>query len=180
MVKGSLPRRYARALLELAKQEKQIEAFGEALKQLQTEVQKMPQILEVLANDSFESSQRLAVIEKIAQKAGYHPLFRNFLLLLVKKDRISLLPEISREYGKLTDEILGIVRMSVASPVEPSADIRRRIEKIFGEHLQKKIITKSEIRPEIIGGLILKINHIIYDGSVRRELERMKEGLLRG
>jgi F-type H+-transporting ATPase subunit delta len=178
-VKGSLPRRYARALIELAQEERQLEPFGEQLRRLLEVLKKTPEILETLANDSFPQEERLEAMEEIAQKAGFHPLIKNFLLLLVRKDRIGLLPEIDREYRRFQDELLGIVRVRVAAPDLPERAVLSQIDRILGQKLKKKVISEGEAQPEIIGGLVLEIDHTVYDGSVRRELERMKETMLK-
>ncbi len=180
MISGSLPRRYARALIELAKEEGLVDRFGEELEGLSSVLSQVPQILETLSSDWFDFSERLSAVEGIAKKAGIHPLIKNFLILLVKKNRIGLLPDISREYRRFHDEILGIVRATVETPKMPGPELLGKIEKILSEKLRKKVICQGDADPKMIGGLILKLSHTIYDGSVRRELERMKETMMKG
>ena len=177
---GSLPRRYARALIGIATEENQVGPFGEGLENLTYCFQQAPEMLAALANDSFETSKRLAVMEEVSKKAGLPELLKRFLLLLIQKNRIGLLPEIAREYRRFHDEILGIVRVAVATPRAPEPLLLKRIEKILSERLKKQVMAQGEAKPEMIGGLILKIDHTIYDGSVRRELERIKETMLKG
>lgn len=177
---GSLPRRYARALIGLAREEDCVQPMGEGLEGFLRALQQVPQVLEALGNDSFGLSERLAAMKRLAARAGLHEVVGKFLLLLVKKNRIGLLPEIVREYRKFHDEILGIVRVVVAGPTLPEPLVLRRIEKILGMRLKKQILAGGEARPEMIGGLILKIDHTIYDGSLRRDLERLRETMMRG
>ena len=184
MMRGSLPRRYARAVIEIAKEEglekNLIDRFGQELEGLSAVLSKIPQILETLSSEWFDFSERLNAVEEIARKAGYHPLIKNFLMLLVKKNRIGLLPDISREYRRYHDEILGIVRVGVATPQAPERGLLEKIDRILSEKLSKKVISRGDADPGMIGGLILKLNHTIYDGSIRRELERMREQMLKG
>ena len=176
---GSLARRYARALIQLAQESGQVESFGKSLDALVALLREAPDVLHGLANDLFDSGQRLAAIGQVADHAGYPPLLKNFLLLLVKKERFSYLPAIVREYRKFQDELLGIVRVAVVTPKAPSAATLKRVEAVLGSHLKKKVISRGEGRPEILGGMILKVNHTIYDGSIRRELEQIKEAMLK-
>lgn len=177
---GSLPRRYARALMELAGDKEGIEKFERALEGFAALLQRDPTILETLSNDSFEASERLAALEEIATQARFDPLIKNFLLLLIRKDRFALIPEIFREYRRLSDEVLGIVRVTVTAPQPPESQVLNEVQTILEKKLNKKVIPEGKARPEIMGGIILKIEHIVYDGSVRKELERMQETMLRG
>lgn len=178
-MKGSLPRRYARALIEIAKEEDHLREFGLHLERLDSLFQESPDSLEALSNDLFDSGGRLLAMDAIAIKTGAPPLLKNFLLLLVRKERIRFFPEIVREYRRYEDEIVGVVRVTVQTPGATAPLVLEKIEKILGDRLKKRVIAAGEVRPAIIGGMVLKIDHRIYDGSVQRELERMREAILR-
>ncbi len=178
MMSGSLPRRYARALIQLAQEANQVEAFGKALDHLVSVLQTIPLVLQTLANDFIDFNQRIAAVEEIATQAGYPQYLKNFLCLVVKKERAGLLPEITREYQRYQDEILGIVRVTVETPQAVDPALIASVEKILGGKLKKKVIAHGEAKPEIIGGIVLKVDHVVYDGSIRTELERLKEKML--
>lgn len=177
---GSLARRYARALIQLAQETRQVEVFGKHLNRLVAIFRESPDLLNTLANDLIEVDQRLAAIGEIADRTGAPPLLKNFLSLLVKKERFGHLLAIGREYRRFEDELLEVVRVSVVTPEMPEAETLKRVEGILGRRLKKKVISSGEGRPEIMGGMLLKVNHTIYDGSIRRELERLKENMLKG
>lgn len=179
MLSGSLPRRYARALIQLAGETSQVEAFGDSLQKLAAIFRSSPQLLHALANDLLDYNQRIAAMDEIASTAAYPQLLKNFLCLLVKKERAGLLPEVVREYQRFQDEILGIVRVTVETPQAPDAELIARVEKLLTGRLRKKVLARGEARPEILGGLILKVGHMVYDGSVRRDLERIREKMMR-
>ena len=180
-MKGSIPRRYARALIELAKEGGSSDLpiqFGQVLEKMAAIFQESPKDLHTLADDLLSLSGRMEAMGEIADRLSCPPLLKNFLLLLVKKGRIIFLPAIAREYERLCDEILGIVRVVVETPKMPEAALLQKVETILAKRLNKKIILKGESHPEILGGVVLKIDHTIYDGSVRNELERMREKIL--
>ncbi len=170
------------ALIEIAKEEDHLEKFGRTLERLDLLFRESTDSLDALSNDLFDSTGRLMAMEAIAIKMGSHPILKNFLLLLVQKERIGFFPEIVREYRRYEDEIVGVVRVTVQTPGATAPlvleKMLEKIEKILGDRLKKKVIAAGEIRPELIGGMVLKIDHRIYDGSVQRELERMRESII--
>lgn len=177
---GSLPRRYARALIQLAGETDAVEPIGRSLTELTRVLQRSSDLLATLANDFIDFTQRLAAMEEIASRQNFPQILKNFLCLLVKKERVSLLPDIVREYRRFEDEILGIVRVRVETPSAPEAPTLERVGAILGRQLNKKVIPEGKADPSMIGGMILKIDHRVYDGSIRRELERIKENMLKG
>lgn len=176
---GSLARRYSRALIQLAQESGQVEEFGKKLDALAELLRQAPDVLHGLSNELLNLEQRLAAIGEISDRSGYPPVIRNFLSLLVRKERFAHLPAIVREYQRYQDELLGIVRVAVVTPKEPDATTLNRVASILGVRLKKTVVSRGEGRPEILGGMILKVNHTIYDGSVRRELEQIKEAMLK-
>lgn len=176
---GSLARRYARALIQLAQETDRVEDFGKSLEKLAALLRQAPDVLHGLANELLNIDQRLKAVGEIADRAGYPATLKNFLSLLVKKERFDYLPAIVREYRRYQDELLGIVRVAVVTPKAPDAATLKRVASILGVQLKKTVVSRGEGRPEILGGMILKVNHTIYDGSVRRELEQIKEAMLK-
>jgi F-type H+-transporting ATPase subunit delta len=178
--RGSLPRRYAKALIQLAQEENQVESFGARLESLSKVFGQTPELLATLTSEFIPYDQRRSAVEEIAHKAGYSPTFTHFLLLLLKKERLLVLPAIAREYQRLQDEVLGIVRVAVMMPSPPDPETLKRVQTILSGKLGKNVIAEGEVQPEMIGGIMIRVNHTVYDGSIRRELERMRETILRG
>lgn len=183
MMNGSLPRRYARALLEIGKEDNLVERFAKELEVLSAllttggNTREHPSSLAILANDRLPQSERVASIAAIADKLGLHPLLKNFLSLVVQKERIAILPEISQEYRDFQDELLGIVRVVVTTPQAPSAELLEKTEKILSQKLGKKFMARGVADPSLLGGIVLEVGHTVYDGSVRRELEKIQSVL---
>jgi F-type H+-transporting ATPase subunit delta len=181
---GSLPRRYARALIQIAQEEGQtaVETYGKSLDETVRVLKESaggPSFLKTLADEAIDYNQRQAAVRDVADRLGVPALFKNFLGLLVKKERVEILPEIAREYQRLQDEILGIVRVSVVTPSTAAAEgLLRRVEGILSQRLKKKVITHAEADPKLIGGIVLRVSHTVYDGSIRKELERIRNAML--
>lgn len=180
MIPGSLPRRYARALFDLVQEEDAVESTSAALESLAQLLGKNRAALELLGDQAHGVTQRIAVIEEIAQRLKLSSTLTRFLSLLVKKERALLLPEIVREFGRLSDEALGILRVTVTAPTTPEEKVLRKVEGLLSARGGKKVIASAQTDPEMIGGLSLEmaINHTVYDGSVRRDLARIREKMM--
>ena len=184
---GSLPRRYARALIQIAQEDNAVEIYGAALGTTVTILQSSdhsghsdrgPSFLKTLADESIDFNDRLRAVQEVADYLKVPATFKNFLSLLIKKERMEILSEISREYQALQDEILGIVRVAIVTPARPPEDLLRRVESVLSRQLKKKIVTHGESDPALIGGVVLRVNHTVYDGSVKKELEHIKNAMI--
>lgn len=178
MTVGSLSRRYTRALMGLAEEENQVREWGKILGKLALALSESPEILGALADATFPRSQRLAAVREVVALVPTPPLVTDFLLLLVEKERVALLPEIAKEYGRMSDEILGIVRVAVTAVEKLESAVLKKMEAVLNKGLQKEIVIHEEVDPAILGGLKIKIGQTVYDGSLQRELIRIQERMI--
>ena len=104
---------------------------------------------------------------------------RNFLALLVRQDRIDLLPDILSTFHLLLNQHRGIQVIEVTS-AEPlgQADLDRVATRLAG-YLGKEVVIEERVDPSIIGGLVARIGDMVLDGSVRGRLERLRIALAR-
>ena len=102
----------------------------------------------------------------------------SFLLLLAEKGRENTLSEIVGEYFKLSDERLGVVKVHLASAVEFAKNQNDVLIEYFENSTKKKIRIYAEIDKNLIGGFIARIGDTVFDGSVRRQLEVLRQRLV--
>ncbi|NNL30002.1 MAG: ATP synthase F1 subunit delta, partial [Gemmatimonadetes bacterium] len=102
----------------------------------------------------------------------------NFVLVTIDKRRQRILREIATQYHALLDDRMGRehVQVSVARPVDDAT--RDMIAEKLSAALGKRAIPHIRVKPEIIGGLVVRTGDTIYDGSVRRRLDGMRRRLL--
>jgi F-type H+-transporting ATPase subunit delta len=107
-----------------------------------------------------------------------HPLFLNFLQVVVDKRRQGLLTDIAREYHALVEEAEGRMHVGVTVAHEPSAElhqeIRNRLTAIFG----RTVVPHVHVDGRILGGIIVRHEDKVIDGSLRRRLVAMRKRLL--
>ena len=169
---------YAETLFELADRNDAIEEYGQALATVARLLDEDPQFRLFLETPRIEDADRKAVVRKAFGEAlPVHVV--NFVLVTIDKRRQRLLREISAQYAALVDEHLGRehVEVTVARPVDEAT------EKVITEHLTRALgrvaIPHFRVKPEIIGGLVVRTAPTIYDGSLRRRVEGMRRQLLR-
>jgi F-type H+-transporting ATPase subunit delta len=178
MISGSLARRYARALLDVGIDKGTHEKLAGEIDELAVAYSAARDLQEALTNPVFPRAQRRAVLEAVLVRVGVSVETRNFVLLLLERERVQVLPAIARELRAMVDEKVGRVRATVTSarplPAEQVAQIQSTLEKATG----KKVLLDKAEDPALIGGVVAKLGDTVYDGSVRSQLERMREQIL--
>ena len=178
MANEPVARRYAQALFELGKDKDQLQELGEALQQAKSLFEQSDELRTVLVNPGIRLDERRAVIGAVADKMEWPKLFRNFVLLLLEKDRLQFIDAIAVAFSTRWDAHLGRARARVTSAVElGDADLqalKERLDKLTG----KEVIMTTDVDEELIGGVVARVGSTIYDGSVRTHLQRMREAIL--
>lgn len=172
--------RYARALVELATQPGATVAPERVLKELDAFVdlfQAAPALRNVLLSPAVPMAQKRALVTKLVRQLGLSDLVRRFLLVTVDRRRVNLLPAIREAAESLLDERLGVVRVDITSArqLSPSqqAALLGSLERLTGRRPRPRF----SVDPELIGGLVARIGSVIYDGSIRGQLEVLKRRL---
>lgn len=178
MIVGSLARRYAKALLEIGIQQHSFDATGKELDRAADTLRSSPELRNALENPVFSLEKRKLIMDELARRLALSKTVRNFIMLLLDKGRIAALPDIARVYRALVDEHAGRVRATVTSarPLDPMLETRLKtaLEKSSG----KVVLFDKREDPTILGGLITQLGDTLYDGSVRTQLQELREELL--
>jgi F-type H+-transporting ATPase subunit delta len=169
---SSVARRYARALFELAQEQGQLEAAGRQLFDAAAEL-RIPELAEVAASPRLSAERRHALVDAVAKQLSLSPLVETFLLVVSDHRRLGELTSVAEQFQRLEDQALGRVRMTIRSAA-PLADAQQEaIAQSFAARLGKKVITRTEVDPELLGGVVVETEGKVYDGSVRSNLERL-------
>jgi F-type H+-transporting ATPase subunit delta len=168
---------YARSMLELANEHKHADKVGKEFAGLREILDENPAFGAFLADPGIGATERTAALEKIFRDR-VSPLVMNFLLVLNNKGRLRLLRQIAEAYGALLDEQNGKVEVDVTVAKklgrEQLAEVRERVSEALG----KDAVVHQYVDPEIIGGLVLRVEDRLIDASVKYQLEAMRERLL--
>jgi F-type H+-transporting ATPase subunit delta len=180
MVNVSIARRYARALLDVAAEAQRTDAVAEQLAAFVTIFEKSRELSDVLLNPAYTRAQRSQVVEALMGMLGtVEPVLANTLRLLVERNRLIYLPDISRVYRDMADVRAGRARGMVtsASPLAPDAleALRKNLQQIT----QRNVVLETRVDPSLLGGVSAQVGSVLYDGSVRTQLEHMRRELKR-
>jgi len=170
---GRLAKRYARALLALAREQGDIEAVGTEVGLAATAFTD-PRLSAVLASPMLHTSERLRISSQVVGALGLSANVANLLRLLAQRERLDLIPDLARVYEELVDRELGRLRIVVRSAVALGAAEQERILDLARRLTnQKDVIASMTVDPELLGGVMIDIRGTVYDGTIRTQLERL-------
>ena len=171
---SNISKRYARAFFEIATEGKQIEKYYNELNQFALIIAQNKDLGNFLANPIFEQESKKGVVENIIGKLKLSVMTVNFLKLLVDKKRIDVLSDIVFFYRQLMDESLKKVRVNLktAFPLsnEMQTYITSSLEKVTGRNVEVSV----EKDPGLLGGIVIGVGDTLYDGSIRNQLNNMR------
>jgi F-type H+-transporting ATPase subunit delta len=178
VITGSIARRYAKALLEIGIKQQTYDALGKELDRAADMLKSSPELRNALENPVFALDQRKLVLDDVVRRLALSKTVRNFVMLLLDKGRIASLPNIARAHRALVDEHAGRVRATVTSarPLDPM--LETRLKTALERQSGKTVILEKREDPSIVGGLVTQLGDTVYDGSVRTQLQQMREQLL--
>lgn len=173
----TVARSYAETLFELALRHDGLEAYREGIDMVAGLLEQNPRLRLFLETPRVSDEDRKTVVRK-AFEGKVPPNLLRFLLVTIDKRRQRLLVEMAREFRGLVDEHLGRqhVDVTVARPLdeETRALVTRRLSRLLG----KTAIPHVRVDPEVLGGIVVRTEDTIYDGSMRRRLDGMRRQLL--
>lgn len=178
MVKGSIGRRWAKALFAIGEEKGTLVGLVREVQRTAEVWAESAELRATLVNPLLAESTRFKVWEAIVRRLGISPIGTNFFKLLFEKGRLSELPSIARELQVLTDLRDNRLRAEVigAGPVPDALvqQLRAALQRQTGQ----AVVVTSKQDPSLIGGIVTRIGDLMYDGSIRAQLARIKEGML--
>jgi F-type H+-transporting ATPase subunit delta len=168
---------YARSMLELARESGQMEPIGEEIRALRQIVDAHPLFGQILADPAISTSDREQLLRRVFD-GRVSPLVMKFLGLLNEKGRLGLLPSIAGAYDDLVDEQLGKVEVDVTAATQLDAGQLQTVQSAVSTALKKNAVVHNYVDESILGGLILRVQDQLLDGSVRAQLAAMKQLML--
>ncbi len=172
-----LAKRYAKALFAVGKEEDAVADYALAIGQLAGLFVGTPEVEDALTNPMYPIDVRVKVAQKLMQAMQSSEVMARFITLLVQKKRVFALPEIAKQFQDLVDADKNICRGTVISATELSPEIRAKVESTLNSLTGKQVTLATEVDSSIIGGIIAKVGDLVLDGSLKSQLEGLKESI---
>ena len=131
----------------------------------------------LLQNPSVPGDQKLRLLDALTKRIGATQEMRNFLAILVDHHRLGGFSEIVKEVKEQLNERLGIADAEVISARELGAEEKRMLETQIAKTTGKTVRAHYLQDPAVMGGAIVRVGSTIYDGSVRGQLQKLREQL---
>lgn len=180
MIGSRISRRYAKALLSLGQDDGHYEKYGQNLNEFNGFCSVNDEFFQVVSNQIFPVEDRKKILEIVLEKSLFSNVVKNFLRLLVDKNRITAIGGITDYYSRLTDELSNITRADIITAKPLKAKALDKLKKALTGLTSKDVRTDVKQDDSLIGGLIVKIGDLVLDGSVKAQLEGLKESIKRG
>lgn len=170
--------RYARALVDVVLAEKlDLELANVQLQDLQADFAANVSLRLALEDPSIALEEKLKVIDALAVRMQLLPALRNFLAVLLQNGRIAALPEIVASYRTEMNARQNIGEAEIVSVRELDASERAALEARAATLTGRSIRAVYKRDSALLGGVVLRIGSVVYDGSVRGSLERLRQRL---
>ncbi|HWI60412.1 MAG TPA: F0F1 ATP synthase subunit delta [Symbiobacteriaceae bacterium] len=178
MLNQAVSRRYAHALFDLAQEKGLVDQVDQEFSMVVAMIDANPQLRAVM-NDVLIAPEVKSDLVKKLFTGKVSELVLNFMLVVVRKRREAFFPQMHRSFLDLANEARGIVEVEVRSAVELPEETVRTLEQKLVTRLGKRVKFQTQVAPELIGGLVVRVGDELMDGSVRTRLRRMRDRLIR-
>lgn len=174
-----LASRYAKAVYELAADNRHEEKVLVDLRALEQVFSKDPEVLSYLTSRFVQTDERINLLKKAMENNGLSQEAFELAVLMARNGRLGIFSEVVHAYEAEIDAANNVCRGSVRSAVSLSPAEREHIEKTVEKVLSKKVIMTYTVDPSVIGGLVAKVGSYTFDDSIATHLKRMNEELKR-
>ena len=174
MRNDTVARRYARALFELAVENRSLADTLQALSNLRLAMASEPRLSRAILNPLVKSEAKQRLFAAITS----NKLALKFLALLDKRKRLDLLSVIHEHLQQLNDRHEGITRPLVRTALPLTDEQRRAVEKQLAASLGGKVLGRFEVSADLIGGTWVQIGDKVLDATVRGRLQNFRAQLL--
>ncbi len=177
MREPTIARNYALALFELGEKLDATDRFAALMEGLASAMETDPAIRVVLESPRVPKRAKERILHDALRDLAPEAFLR-FLTAVVKRGRQGLLPHIRHEYGELVDAKYNRVHAGVTLAREPDDRLKEAVAAKLSEATGKEVIPHFRIDPAILGGVILRMDDRLIDGSLRRRMARLRQQLL--
>jgi F-type H+-transporting ATPase subunit delta len=177
---SAIARRYARALFALGEETSEPKTLLDELNELVESATVMPELARVVFTPLHPRSERRAVVAELARRLDHSDELRAFAMLLVDENRMSLLSEIRDALRDLVEQAAGRLRARVISARKLERRELDGLRRVLSKRTKAVVDLETEIDPDLIGGVVVRVGDLLLDGSLRTQLDSLRGSLRKG
>jgi F-type H+-transporting ATPase subunit delta len=176
-IRASLAGRYASALFELARDQRQIESVGQSVDKLAQALVDSRDFGRLVASPLVDRQQAAQAFEGIAATLNLDPLTRNLLGVLARNGRKAQLQPVIRAFRQLAAEHRGETIAEVVSAHSLNDDQLQALRRQLRARAGRDVAVETRVDPAILGGIVIKMGSQMIDASIRTKLNRLAEAM---
>lgn len=180
MIDLTVARRYAKALLTLGQEDGKYKEYGEGISGFAHLLQREPELRDALLNPVFSREDRRKLLLRMIELLQMPPLVANLLQLMFDKLRLNALDGVAQSYQQLVDGAENVSRAKVKAAIPLEDATRKRLQQTMEKLTGTTVVMEVEEDPSIIGGIVARVGDLVLDGSVRTQLNSLRESLIKG
>ena len=167
--------RYASALFQLAVEEKNLNIVEQNVSNFQKIYKNNPDLRNFIKNPTNTDEEQSGLVEALSKKINLTKIFKNFLLLLIKKRRIFFIEKILASFNKFVSRQKGEINASLISSKELSKQEIEKISKELSIDRGSSIKFSFEVDKSLIGGFKVQIGSLMIDSSIKNKLKKFQQ-----
>lgn len=177
---GEIARRYARAVFGLGDTPAARAKLADDVATLAQQIHESDDLRRVLFTPIHPRAERKAVVHELAQRLGISTEVRAVAEILVDENRTQLLPALRDEMRRLVDAEAGRVEAHVTSARPLDAAAQEQLRRALSQRVGSEVVLALEVDPTLIGGVVARVGDLLFDGSIRTQLETLGANLKKG
>ena len=178
MTNRAIAMQYAKALFAVAQSDaeprpvfEELQAFGELMAS-------HPDLAAALTSPAIPVQMKRAVLAEVLSLSTASPLVREFLLIMSRHDHLGVYADLLTAYEQRVLQLEGVAAATVTTAVPLSPERTSALETSLQALTGKQVRMTTAVDPEILGGVVAQVGSTVYDGSVARQLQRLKEQMI--
>jgi F-type H+-transporting ATPase subunit delta len=168
---------YARALFEVAEERDLLDQIHDELTQFADALSENRQLAVFFFSPYFSTEEKKEGLKKAV--TGADPAFMNFLEALIERHRMPAIFRIKDRYQDMWEDARDLLPVQVTSAVKLDSSTVERIGDRIGEQTKRTVELSSQVDPDILGGIVLRVGNVILDASIRNRLEQLRKQVAR-
>jgi F-type H+-transporting ATPase subunit delta len=168
---------YARSLFEVAQEHDKLDVVRDQIGQFADALDGSRDLQTFLFSPYFSTEEKKDGLDKALD--GEDEVVRNFLAVLIENHRMPALFRIRRELDAMWRDVNKLLPVQVTSAVELDEAVTRQIGEEIGRQTGRKVELATNVDPDVLGGIVLRVGNSILDASIRTRLDRLRKQVAR-